>query len=68
MANKLTVMNPEGFPPKVIARGMAPSVRDLEGKTVALIGTGMENSDNFMVQLQASLAERAPQVNTKPNP
>jgi hypothetical protein len=65
MANKLTVLNPEGYPPKVTARGMAPSIEDLEGKTVALIGTGMENSDKFMVQLKASLAEHAPRVQTK---
>jgi hypothetical protein len=65
MPNKLTVMNPEGYPPKVTARGMAPSIENLEGKTIALIGTGMENSDNFMIKLQASLAERAPRVQTK---
>ena len=65
MTNTLTVLNPEGFPPKVTARGMAPGIEDLDGKTIALIGTGMENSDNFMVQLQESLAEHAPRVNTK---
>ena len=65
MANKITVLNPEGYPPKVTARGMAPAIENLEGKTVALIGTGMENSDQFMVQLQASLAEHVPGVKTK---
>jgi hypothetical protein len=62
---KIQVLNPEGYPPKVTARGMAPSFDDLAGKTVALIGTGMENCHNFMVQLQASLAEHAPRVKTK---
>jgi hypothetical protein len=62
---KIQVLNPEGYPPKVTARGMAPSIDDLAGKTVALIGTGMENCHNFMVQLQASLAEHAPRVKTK---
>jgi hypothetical protein len=62
---KIQVLNPEGYPPKVTARGMAPSIDDLAGKTIALIGTGMENCHNFMVQLQASLAEHAPRVKTK---
>jgi hypothetical protein len=62
---KIQVLNPEGYPPKVTARGMAPSIDDLADKTVALIGTGMENCHNFMVQLQASLAEHAPRVKTK---
>ena len=62
---KIQVLNPEGYPPKVTARGMAPSIDDLAGKTIALIGTGMENCHNFMVQLQASLAEQAPRVKTK---
>src|SRR5580698_3684715 len=62
---KIEVLNPEGYPPKVTARGMAPSLEDLAGKTIALIGTGMENCHNFMVQLQASLAEHAPRVKTK---
>ena len=65
MASKITVFNPEGYPPKVTARGMAPGIENLQGKTVALIGTGMENSDKFMVELQASLAEHAPGVKTK---
>ncbi len=65
MTKKIKVLNPEGYPPKVTARGMAPSIENLDGKTVALIGTGMENCDKFMVQLQASLAEHAPRVKTK---
>jgi hypothetical protein len=31
---KLTVLNPEGYPPQVDARGMAPALETLQGKRV----------------------------------
>ena len=49
---KLTVLNPEGYPPKVDARGMAPALETLQGKRLFLVDVGFENSDNFMAQLR----------------
>lgn len=65
MREKITVLNPEGYPPKVTARGMAPSLGGLEGKRLFLIETGFENSDRFMAQLQAWFAAHRPDVRTE---
>jgi hypothetical protein len=62
---KLTVLNPEGYPPKVDARGMAPALETLQGKRVFLVDVGFENSDNFMRQLQAWFEEHAPGIRTE---
>jgi hypothetical protein len=65
MPDKLVVFNPQGYPPKVTARGMAPSLEGgLLGKTLFLVDTGFENSDVFMAELQAVLAERSPSTHT----
>jgi hypothetical protein len=51
----LTVLNPTGYPPTVKAKGLAPAVGELDGKTVFLVDVGFENSDHFMVQLQPKM-------------
>jgi hypothetical protein len=65
VSEKLTVLNPEGFPPKVVAQGLAPGLDALDGKTVFLVDVGFENSDNFMHQLQGWFGEHEPQVRTQ---
>jgi hypothetical protein len=62
---KLTVLNPEGYPPKVDARGMAPALDTLQGKTVFLIDVGFENSDQFVKQLHGWLEEHEPGIRTE---
>ena len=62
---KLTVLNPEGYPPKVDARGMAPALDTLQGKTVFLIDVGFENSDQFIKQLHGWLEEHEPGIRTE---
>ena len=54
---KLKVLNPEGYPPKVSATGMAPSLDTLDGKKLFLVDVGFANSDNFMAQLNGWLEE-----------
>jgi hypothetical protein len=65
MPDKLTVLNPEGYPPKVTARGMAPSLQSLEGAKLFLVDIGFDNSDNFMAQLQRWFADNEPKVETQ---
>lgn len=65
MANDLSVLNPLGYPPKVQARGLAPSLDSLSGRTIFLVDVGFENSDNFMEQLRAWLGEHEPGVETR---
>jgi hypothetical protein len=36
MAEKLTVFNPTGYPPKVVGKRLAPRSQSLEGKTLSL--------------------------------
>jgi hypothetical protein len=62
---KLTVLNPEGYPPKVTSRGLSRPLDRLDGKTLFLVDVGFENSDNFMRQLQGWLADHRPEVRTQ---
>jgi hypothetical protein len=62
---KLKVLNPEGYPPKVSATGMAPSLDTLDGKKLYLIDVGFANSDNFMKQLHGWLEEHRPTIKTE---
>ncbi len=64
MSEKITVLNPLGFPPKVKGQGLAPGLETLEGKRLFLVDVGFENSDSFMLQLQGWLAEHQPAVAT----
>lgn len=64
MTQKLTVLNPEGYPPTVTARGMAPSLTSLQGKKLFLIDIGFDNSDNFMTQLQRWFTDNEPKIET----
>ncbi|MDA8282971.1 MAG: hypothetical protein M0Z42_06645 [Actinomycetota bacterium] len=65
MAKQLVVLNPEGYPPRVTARGMASRLDGLGGKTLFLVDTGFENSDNFMLQLQGWLRDHEPTIHTE---
>ncbi len=62
---KLSVLNPLGFPPKVTAKRLAPGLGSLAGGMVFLVDVGFENSDVFMAQLRAWLAEHEPDVRTE---
>jgi len=62
---KLTVLNPEGYPPKVDARGMAPALETLQGKRLFLVDIGFENSGPFMAQLHGWLEEHEPDIRTE---
>ena len=59
---KLSVLSPLGFPPKVVAKRLAPGLRSLHGRKLFLVDVGFENSDSFMAQLRAWLDEHQPDV------
>ena len=65
MAEKISVLNPLGYPPKVTAKGLSPSLDRLDGKRIFLVDVGFENSDNFMVQLQGWMNDHHPEVSTE---
>jgi hypothetical protein len=60
----LSVLSPVGFPPKVTRRLPAPRLDGLDGKTVYLVDCRFDDSDVFLGQVQAWLAEHLPGVRT----
>src|SRR5262249_52266128 len=65
VAKTLTALNPLGFPPLIMGRGLAPPVDRLDGKRLFLVDVGFENSDNFMVQLADWMAGHEPSIRTE---
>ena len=65
MAERLTVLNPTGYPPKVVAKRLAPRPQSLDGKTLYLVDCLFDNSEAFMDQLRRWFAEHLPTVNTR---
>ena len=64
MAGKITVLNPTGYPPKVTGKRLAPRLNSLDGKTVYLVDARFDDSDRFLLQMQAWFAEHMPSVKT----
>jgi hypothetical protein len=64
MGNKITVLNPMGYPPQITQLGMAPRLDTLEGKTVYLVDCRFDDGDLLMGQMQAWFSEHMPSVQT----
>jgi hypothetical protein len=64
MAEKITVLNPMGYPPKVAPKPMAPRLDSLDGKRIALVDCRFDDSDVFLKQLQGWFEEKMPNVKT----
>ena len=64
MAEKLTVHDPRGYPPKVTGKRLAKRLDTLEEKTVYLVDCLFDNSELFMEQLRDWFAEHLPSVRT----
>jgi hypothetical protein len=62
--DKITVLNPMGYPPKVIHKPLAPRLETLDGKTVYLVDCRFDDSEVFLKQMQAWFAEHMPSVKT----
>ena len=62
--NKITVLNPMGYPPAVTHKPLAPRLDTLDGKTVYLVDCRFDDSDIFLQQMQAWFAEHMPSVKT----
>jgi hypothetical protein len=58
----LSVLNPVGYPPKVTRKVPAPRLDTLDGKTVYLVDCRFDDSDVFLGQMRAWLAEHLPAV------
>ena len=65
MAQRVTVHDPRGYPPKVVGKRLAPRLTSVEGKTVYLVDCLFDNSDVFTEQLRGWFAEHLPGVNVR---
>ncbi|HEX5528619.1 MAG TPA: hypothetical protein VFZ82_03600 [Methylomirabilota bacterium] len=64
MTNTLSVLNPVGFAPRITRKALAPRLDTLDGKTVYLVDCRFDDSDVFLKQMQAWLAQHMPAVRT----
>src|SRR5213078_550418 len=63
-SEKITVLNPVGFAPKVTRREPAPRLDTLDGKTVYLVDCRFDDSGVLLKQMKAWFAEHLPGVRT----
>lgn len=64
MADRITVHDPRGYPPKVTGKRLAPRAQSLDGKVVYLVDCLFDNSDVFMDEMRDWFAEHMPGVET----
>jgi hypothetical protein len=62
---KITVLSPVGFPPKVSKKMAAPRPESLDGKMVYLVDCRFDDSIELLKQVQDWFAEHMPAVRTK---
>ena len=62
---KITVMNPVGYPPKVNRKSPAPRPESLDGKTIYLVDCRFDDSVELLKQVQSWFAEFMPAVDTR---
>lgn len=65
MAERLSVHDPCGYPPKVTGKRLAPRPLSLDGKTVFLVDCLFDNSDVFMDQMRRWFGQHLPAVKTR---
>ena len=62
--DRITVLNPTGYAPKVAGKPLAPRLDGLDGKTVYLVDCRFDDSDILLKQVQGWFGEHMPSVNT----
>jgi hypothetical protein len=60
VAQRLTVHDPRGYPPKVVGKRLAPRLPGLEDRHVYLVDCLFDNSDVFMDELRNWFATHLP--------
>jgi hypothetical protein len=65
MSEKITVLDPRGYPPKVVGKRLANRLQSLDGKVVYLVDALFDNTDVFIEQLRQWFAEHLPAVETR---
>ncbi len=62
---KITVLNPLGYPPQVTKKTPAPRPESLDGKTVYLVDCRFDDSIELLKQVQGWFADHMPGVKTR---
>lgn len=62
---KISVLNPVGYPPKITPKPTAPRLESLDGKTIYLVDPRFDDSGLFLLQVRDWFAEHMPSVTTK---
>lgn len=65
MAEKISVHDPRGFPPKVEGKRLAPRLDSLDGKNVYLVDCLFDNSEIFMDEMMDWFSQNLPAVKTR---
>ena len=61
---RLTVLDPTGYPPKVVGKQLAPRLDTLDGKKIYLVDCRFDDSDIFLRQMQSWFGQHMPGVRT----
>src|SRR5215510_12968255 len=64
-SERITVLSPVGFPPKINKKPAAPRPESLDGKTVYLVDCRFDDSIELLKQVQSWFAEHMPAVKTR---
>jgi hypothetical protein len=64
-AEKITVLSPVGYPPKINRKTAAPRLESLVGKTIYLVDCRFDDSIELLKQVQAWFAQHMPGVDTR---
>ena len=64
-AEKITVLSPVGYPPKINRKTPAPRLESLVGKTIYLVDCRFDDSIELLKQVQAWFAQHMPGVDTR---
>ncbi len=64
MGEKITAMNPMGYPPAIEQLGMAPRSGSLADRPVYLVDCRFDDGDILMQQMQNWFSEHMPEVKT----
>ena len=65
MSEKITVLNPVGYPPKVTQKQLAPRPESLDGKTIYLVDCRFDDSIELLKQVRAWFTDNMPSVKTE---
>jgi hypothetical protein len=62
--DKITVLNPIGYPPKVTHHSLAPRLAALDDKTIYLVDCRFDDSELLLKEIQNWFHDRMPRVRT----